>query len=413
MITLIIVLLIIGGAEATTIYQNASFAPEDIAYTLNFSEVETLDFDCNRTHCDFTNHSWGDFLMGGGGNISVNSSCNITVYTINTSYMKINLTGNGDKNVSVKMKPSTDYNYFVDGSLTDTKTTDSKGRTNFIANLSEHQYILSESTNYAPQIENITNPNYFNPGVNGSIEVFVTDDDGLTDLTYINLTLHRNDTLLNAEDDARNHYTLTYDVGADTLTSSPDYAYLTDSIDTGATTDNLAVNWSPARYTAPSTGSGNTTINNYYWNISVTVNDGSTTNSSSNTTNVSTLTSVSFDTSYISFQDRKGTNTTYTPPINCSNTGNTHIDLNNSITNLTSSGSDVIPATNHYLDDDDSHDLDANEQQMQNNTQTWGLNLPYNSYQLLYVHLEIPSDISHRYTYSGNMTLSGVLNHVE
>lgn len=121
--------------------------------------------------------------------------------------------------------------------------------------------------NYAPVINDLTAPTTIDPGLDNSFKVNVTDH-GLDDLSEIECRIYRTDSAYGSSGSASKHYTITYDVSADSLSSTPPgYSTLTSSIDTSLDNDLLEFDLTPERYALPSQSTGNATVNSYNWNV--------------------------------------------------------------------------------------------------------------------------------------------------
>lgn len=121
--------------------------------------------------------------------------------------------------------------------------------------------------NYPPNVNNLVVPSTIDPDLTNSFGVNVTDH-SLNDLSEIECRIYRNDSSYTSSDNASKHYTVTYDVGADSLSSTPSgHSTLTSSIDTSLDTDVLEFDFTPERYALPSKDTSNSTVNSFEWSV--------------------------------------------------------------------------------------------------------------------------------------------------
>ncbi len=240
----------------------------------------------------------------------------------------------------------------------------------------------------ATSINSVDLPDQFTPGVNNTITVNVTDSMNDGDEAWVKLHIYRNDTTWDASGDAKTHYTLTYELHADNYNGSisvnPPYSTstLTDAMaPLNEITPNMTLEWKPPHYIKPSYGTDNQTLNNYHWEVraNFTVSgDVTETMWNNSTTEMTALKSMDMNASSLTLDEQAVPGNTYslTPPITIRNTGNVPVDINKSMSDLTSD-TGTITASNLYLDDDSSHNETTEtglpEQAYSNTLELWGV----------------------------------------
>lgn len=285
-------------------------------------------------------------------------------------------------------------------------TADNNGIANFTVSAGSQRLAIVQ--NLDPVINQVYQKQIYTPGFGQNVTVSITDQNGLNDVDNITMVLYRNDTSAGAPDDPRDHYTLTYYTENDTVVSP--YGSTVDGLNVNENTDNLTVSWAPVKYAAPSSGTSNSTVNNYTWQIETTVYDISgSTDQSVNETEMAKRVGILLNTSKISTNPQPGETGKYTPNIGAENDGNVYVNITYKGTNQTAPGSsDFIPVSRVVIDDDNQVDETTETGLPQNtydtSTQILGVDTKYNTTDTIYHWVRVPNQIEEG-TYTGNVTI--------
>lgn len=278
----------------------------------------------------------------------------------------------------------------------------------------------TDVNNVAPSASSVSAPDPIDPGTSdNTISFDVSDDNGVGDLSQIEVFVYRSDVNQGDGDDARNHWTITWDGSSWSISPSELDINVSDDVDTGSTTDSVSIDIDDVPdYAAPSQGTGNNTVDDYTWSVDVEVTDSaSQTGTASTNTEVSRKLAMSINTSSISTSVNPGETSTYSPDIELSNNGNVWIELNYSATDQTDEDENTIPASSMYLDDDADHGEDTetglSEQNYDTTTKTWSeMDLEYSDSITLSNFVEAPNGLPAN-TYTGSITLTEKQSHAE
>lgn len=256
-----------------------------------------------------------------------------------------------------------------------------------------------------PVVHSVDVPSTMTPGASETISVNVSHGNGLDNVSEVVVTLHRSDVGITAQDSLRDHYNVTYDVSADSLSLSPDpssvtvegtknvQATLQDSLNTSKTYDHLNFTITVEKFAAPSQSTGNSTVNGYNWDVTGSATDlNGDTNVTTNTTEMAKRVGYSVNASSISASGTPGMDDApFTPNVGLTNDGNVEEDLSFEATAFTaSSTSDTIPVGDIGVNTVDDA---SGETAYTTSSQTLQTDVSYNSTGTIYNWVDIPSGI--------------------